>query len=134
MTEILQVVTDTDRRGAQVFAEDLHAALVRRGHGVTTVALAPGVVGGLDLEALGPRRRSVQTLRELRCAARRHEAVLAHGSTTLPMCALALVGTSVPFAYRQISDSLFWAPDRLRRLRVRIGLARAARVVALWTG
>jgi glycosyltransferase involved in cell wall biosynthesis len=36
--------------------------------------------------------------------------------------------------YRQISDSLFWANTRLRRARVRAGLRRAARVVALWPG
>jgi glycosyltransferase involved in cell wall biosynthesis len=36
--------------------------------------------------------------------------------------------------YRQISDSLYWAPTPARRTRVRVGLSRAARVVALWEG
>jgi glycosyltransferase involved in cell wall biosynthesis len=65
---------------------------------------------------------------------RRARVVVAHGSSTLPACAVASVGTGTPFAYRQISDSLFWAPTRLRRMRVRAGLARAAKVVALWSG
>ena len=40
--KVLQVVTDPDRRGAQVFAVDLGSALVDLGHDVDTVALAPG--------------------------------------------------------------------------------------------
>ena len=130
--KILQVITDTDRRGAQVFATDLQAGLERRGQAVETVALAPG--GSpvrLDLEVLGPSRLAPSTLTELRRRIRAADVVVAHGSTTLPACALAGVGTATPFVYRQISDSLYWAPTRLRRARVRAGLARAARVVAL---
>src|SRR4051812_300012 len=121
MNEILQVVTDDDRRGAQVFACDLHDALERREHVVTTVALAPGVVGGLDLPVLGSKRLAYGTLRALRRLADRHEVVIAHGSSTLPACALGLAASRTPFVYRQISDSLFWAPSRARRLRVRAG-------------
>lgn len=43
-------------------------------------------------------------------------------------------GSRKPFVDRQISDSLFWASTPARRLCVRVGLARAARVVALWEG
>jgi glycosyltransferase involved in cell wall biosynthesis len=128
------VVTDTDRRGAQVFATDLHVALADRGWTVRTAALAPGPTGGLDLPVLGPSRLNPRTLRALRAAARAADVVVAHGSTTLPACALALAGTGVPFVYRQISDSLFWASSPARRARVRFGLRRAARVVALWEG
>jgi glycosyltransferase involved in cell wall biosynthesis len=56
--------------------------------------------------------------------------VVAHGSSTLPACAGGLTGAGVPFVYRQISDSLFWAPTALRRPR-RLALGRARRVVAL---
>lgn len=126
------MITDTDRRGAQVFATDLAPALVERGHHVTTVALAPGTTDRrLDVPVLGPTRRDPRTLAALRRAARTADVVVAHGSTTLPACALALPGTGVPFVYRQISDSLFWAPTAARRLRVRLALARTARVVAL---
>jgi glycosyltransferase involved in cell wall biosynthesis len=59
------------------------------------------------------------------------DVVVAHGSSTLPACAIATVGSGIPFVYRQISDSRFWAPSGLRRLRVKAGLSRAAVVVAL---
>lgn len=129
---ILQVITDTDRRGAQVFATDLEPALFAQGLHVTTVALAPGTTSpALEVPVLGPTRRSPATMVALRRAARTADVVVAHGSTTLPACALALPGTGVPFVYRQISESLFWAPTPSRRRRVRAFLGRAARVVAL---
>jgi glycosyltransferase involved in cell wall biosynthesis len=131
---ILQVVTDTDRRGAQVFATDLHDALARRGQAVRTVALAPGGVGGLDLPVLGPTRRHPSTVKALRAACRDALVVVAHGSTTLPLCALVRPTTGTPFVYRQISESTFWARSSARRLRVRAALTAASRVVALWSG
>jgi glycosyltransferase involved in cell wall biosynthesis len=131
---ILQVVTDNDRRGAQVFATDLHHALVARGRDVRTVALARGAVGGLDWPVLGPSRRHPSTIRALRAEATRAAVVIAHGSTTLPLCALVRPTTRTPFVYRQISESLFWASTWSRRLRVRTALRASARVVALWEG
>jgi glycosyltransferase involved in cell wall biosynthesis len=131
---VLQIVTDTDRRGAQVFAVTLGGALTTAGAVVDTVALAPGEVGGLDLAVLGATRLGVTTLRALRRRARKCDVVVAHGSSTLPACAIATQGTGVPFVYRQISDSRFWARTGARRMRVRAGLGRAARVVALWSG
>src|SRR5256885_421281 len=131
---VLQVVTDTDRRGAQIFASDLEAALRNQGRKVTTVALAPGHAGGIDVPVLGPAPRRLVTLRTLRRAICHADVVIAHGSTTLPACAIASAGTGTPFVYRQISDSLFWADTRVKRLRVRAGLSRATRVVALWDG
>jgi glycosyltransferase involved in cell wall biosynthesis len=131
---ILQVVTDTDRRGAQVFATDLHDALARRGRAVRTVALAPGAVGGFDLPVLGPTRKHPSTVNALRAACRDAGVVVAHGSTTLPLCALVRPTTGTPFVYRQISESTFWAGSTARRLRVRAALGVASRVVALWSG
>ena len=131
---VLQVVTDTDRRGAQVFATDLGPALTRLGWEVRTVALAEGSVGGLDLPVLGPSRRSPRTLWALRRAMGDVDVVAAHGSTTLPACAIAGVGRRPPFVYRQISESRFWADTPARRARVRASLGRAAGVVALWPG
>lgn len=128
---VLQVVSSTDRRGAEVFALDLEAALGRRGLDVRTVALAPGSVGGLPVETLGRRRLAWSTLRRLRAAGRDAAIVVAHGSTTLPACALALAGTGVPFIYRNIGDPLHWADTASRRARVRALLARAAAVVAV---
>jgi glycosyltransferase involved in cell wall biosynthesis len=131
---ILQVVTDNDRRGAQVFATDLHHALVARGRDVRTVALAGGAVGGLEWPVLGPGRRHPSTIRALRTEATRASVVIAHGSTTLPLCALVRPTTRTPFVYRQISESLFWASTWSRRLRVRTALRASSRVVALWEG
>ncbi len=131
---ILQVITDTDRRGAQGFATALHTALEARGRVVRTVALAAGAVGGLDWPTLGPSRKHPTTFRNLRRATTDASVVIAHGSTTLPMCALVRATTSTPFVYRQISESTFWAPSRARRLRVRAALSMAAGVVALWRG
>lgn len=131
---ILQVITDNDRRGAQVFATDLHQALAERGRDVRTVALAPGAVGGLDWPVLGPTRKHPSTVKALRDAARHASVVVAHGSTTLPLCALVRITTRTPFVYRQISESTFWAGSPARLLRVRGALRLATRVVALWPG
>jgi glycosyltransferase involved in cell wall biosynthesis len=57
--------------------------------------------------------------------------VIAHGSTTLFACAVALPWSGIPFVYRQISDPLFWASTTARRLRTKAFLGRAARVVSL---
>lgn len=131
---VLQVVTDTNRRGAQVFAVDLDAALAKRGWTVRTVALTDEPGGDLPVPTLGPTRTSLTTLRGLRRLIDTADVVVGHGSTTLPMCAIAGVGTGVPFVYRQISDSLYWADTVARRLRVRLFLRRTAQIVALWHG
>jgi glycosyltransferase involved in cell wall biosynthesis len=130
---VLQVITDTDRRGAQVFATDLGAALGDE-LSVRTVALAPGREGGLDVDVFGASRLAPSTLRALRSAAGAADVVVAHGSSTLFACAAALLGSGRPFVYRQISDPVFWTPTASRRLRVRVALSRARRVVALWSG
>jgi glycosyltransferase involved in cell wall biosynthesis len=131
---IVQVVTDTDRRGAQVFATDLHDALVRRGRTVRTVALARGRVGGLEVPVLGPARTHPSTLRALHREAAAADVLVAHGSTTLFTCAAVRVTARTPFVYRQISDSRFWARTTARRWRVRAGMRAAARIVTLWSG
>jgi glycosyltransferase involved in cell wall biosynthesis len=116
-----------------VFALDLEAALAEE-FVMTTVALAPGRRRDLDVEVLGSSRLGGRTLRSLRRMARHADVVVAHGSSTLPACAVSLLATRVPFVYRQISDPVFWTPTAARRLRVRAALSRARHVVALWTG
>lgn len=97
-----------------------------------TIALARGRNDErLPVDVLGPTKLGHQTLVALRRQMRAADVVVAHGSSTLPACAIAGVGLRTPFVYRQISDSRFWAPSRARRLRVRLLMGRAARVVAL---
>jgi glycosyltransferase involved in cell wall biosynthesis len=129
MIDVLQVITSTDRRGAEVFATDLERALTARGRVVRTVALARGrQERGLEVPPLGARRLGLRTLGALRAEARGARLVIAHGSTTLPACALA---TRAPFVYRNIGDPAHWADTRARRLRTATLLSRARAVVAL---
>lgn len=128
---ILQLISDRDRRGAQVFAVDLAAGLRASGATVETVALEPGAHGDLlAVRALGNRRFGLGTFRELRNMARHSDVVVAHGSSTLPASALGLIGTGRPIAYRQISDPGVWASSWSRRLRVGVFLRRTQAVVA----
>ncbi len=137
---ILQVVSDNDRRGAQVFAGDLGTALGERGHDVQTAALEPGSArsapSGAHLHnpVLAPAWPRLRGLLRLRSAMKMVDVVIAHGSSTLPACALAGIGVRAPFVYRQISDPEVWTSTRLRRARTRAFLHRAARVVALSEG
>ncbi len=130
-TEVLQVITTTTRRGAECFAVALEPELVERGFSVRTVALCPASSPGLDVETLGSDRLGLSTLRALRAAASEASVVVAHGSTTLPATAIATVGCSTPFVYRNIGDPAFWMDSTRRRLTSRALLSRADRVVAL---
>jgi len=129
---LLQLITDRDRRGAQVFAVDLAVGLEALGATVQTVALAPGSHGDLlPVRALGTERLGLRTLRELRRLGPGHDVVIAHGSSTLPASVLALAGRGVPIVYRQISDPEIWAGSWPRRLRGAALLRRMSAVVAL---
>jgi glycosyltransferase involved in cell wall biosynthesis len=129
--QILQVITDTDRRGAQTFAMDLGDALRAEGESVRTVALAPGKQSSpLNVEILGARRRGPATLRALRSKMKTSDVTIAHGGATLMACAIAGF-PGERFVYRQISDSRFWANNWKRRLRTALSLRRASQIVAL---
>ena len=129
--KVLQVITDTDRRGAQLFAVSLAPELVRRGFAVETVALAAGTSASLDVEVLGSRPLGSTTLRALRERSKMAAVLVAHGSTALPACFLATLGTRRPFVYRNIGDPYYWGSTRARRARTMLFLSRASRVVAL---
>jgi len=128
--KVLHVVTDTDRRGGQIFARDLNDAMLSRGIDSGVSALAPGAVGGESFEVLGPSRFSPRTLGSAARRVRDVDVVIAHGSSTLPVCAL-VCGRRVPFISRQISETRFWSSTRFRRARVSTYHARAAHTVAL---
>jgi glycosyltransferase involved in cell wall biosynthesis len=129
----LHVITSDARRGAETFAVELTAALDARGQEVRTVALSSSDDPlALDVPVLGPARRSARTLSALRRAAKGADVVVAHGSSTLEACTVALAGTDVPYVYRSIGDPGFWVGGGIRRRGVGMLLRRAARVVALW--
>lgn len=131
----LHVITDTDRRGAQVFASDLVHGFNQLGLRTEMVALSKGTTSTLleGVSVLGERQRSLATLRALRRRMAAVDVTVAHGGATLLACALASLGRrrTRPFVYRQISDTRFWAPTLVRRTRVRFGMWRASHVVAL---
>jgi glycosyltransferase involved in cell wall biosynthesis len=130
--DLLQVVASTARRGAEVFACDLESALTEKGYRVRTLALAPtSDAAAIPVPTLGHTRLGLGTLRALRSAMAHTDIVVAHGSTTLPACALASVGLRVPFIYRNIGDPSFWNRGTWRRARTRFLLRRASMVVAL---
>jgi glycosyltransferase involved in cell wall biosynthesis len=132
---ILHVVAAAQRRGAETFAVDLAAALAERGLPSDVVAVAPGPgEGALDVEVLGPSALAPGTLRALRRRAAPATVVVAHGSRTLPACALGLAGRRAPVVYRSIGDPAAWAGGALRRRRTRLLLGRMAAVTALWPG
>ncbi len=128
---VLHVLTSNDRRGAQISALLVRDELARRGHRAEAVALT-GEGGGtrLDIPTLGPSRMSIQSLTELRRRARSADVVIAHGSTTLTACAVALRRNNPPFAYANIGDLSYWAGHGAKRLRVQLLLRRAAAVAA----
>ena len=129
---ILQAISDTDRRGAQMFAVYLGEALADLGHAVRTVALAPGTLPTtLEVPVLDGNATGWRALGALRRQMTDSEVTIAHGSSTLPACAIASLGPGRPFVYRQISDPEVWSATPLRRLRSRLALSRAAHVVAL---
>jgi len=129
---VLHVLTSAHRRGAESGAVALDHALRARGVQSEAVALTPAAHGtALDIEVLGRRSLFPSTLVKLRSRGLLVDVVVAHGSRTLPASAIALTGTGVPFVYKNIGDTTFWSDTRAKRIRVRAGLRRSARIVAL---
>lgn len=131
MRRVLHVTASNAGRGAERFALDLRDALAERGWPGDVVAVAPGSPPALDIHALGARWPSVRAISGVRVRARDVDVVIAHGSSSLPACAVAGVGLGVPFVYRNIGDPLVWARSAAARWRVGVALRRAAAVAAL---
>jgi glycosyltransferase involved in cell wall biosynthesis len=131
--EVLIVLASADRRGAEL--EGMALAEQLRTHGVpaSAVALAPGSAA-LAVPTLGHRPRAPTTLRALRRRARDARVVVAYGSTTLPACAIGLLGSRIPFVYRSIGEPGAWVRGRAHRARTGLLLQRSVHVVALWPG
>lgn len=139
---VLHLISDTDRRGGQVFASDLHDAFGRVGIDSEVVALRAGSVGGLDVDVVGGDRRAPATYARVRRLMASRDITIAHGSTTVLACAVAGMGPTGwrgagaghPFVTRQLSETAFWVNTRSRRLRVSAYLRRSRLVVALAPG
>jgi glycosyltransferase involved in cell wall biosynthesis len=132
---VVQIVTSTERRGAEVAATQLGDALSARGFGIETLALWPGSGDArLEIETLGRRRRDPAALTGLARQVRSASVVVGHGSATLPFGAAACTLTRTPFVYRSIGDPAYWATSAARRARVRLAIRRARLVVAIWPG
>lgn len=132
---VLQVVTSTDRRGAELFAIELGRELDDFGWTVRTVALAPGRgTSLLELDALGKKPLAMSTLRALRREMRAASVTIAHGSRTLPATALASLGVRARVVYRNIGDPSHWISSWNRRLRAGWAMRRATAVVGLTDG
>ncbi|MGH8893753.1 MAG: glycosyltransferase family 4 protein, partial [Actinomycetes bacterium] len=132
---VLHVLTRAHRRGAETFALVLHDELLRRDVTSSLVALAPAPAPAghvaLDVPVLGSRPRHPSTLWALRRAAGDADVIVAHGSSTLLACRLALLGAKTPFVYVNIGDPLYWAAAATRRWRVRWMLRGTSAVGAI---
>lgn len=129
---VLIVISSDARRGAEIEGVQLAAELTGVGFDARAVALSPSPERGVAVECLGRRRLGLVTLRRLRQLARSYDIVVAYGSSTLPACAIGLVGSSVPFVYRSIGDPTAWVRNGVHRWRTGLLFRRAAAVVALW--
>ena len=85
----------------------------------------------LDCPVLASHSIDRRALLALRRQMAESDVTIAHGSSTLPACAIAGLGPGRPFVYRQISDPEVWAATPMRRLRSRLALSRSTHVVAL---
>ena len=131
--KVLIVIASANRRGAEVEGVELARQLQLRGLEVSAVSLAPSSgVSGLAVDVLGAAPLGLATLRALRRRAKDVDVVIAYGSTTLPACAIALIGSRRPFVYRSIGDPRRWSKGGLHRLRTALLFRRARAVVALW--
>lgn len=129
---VLQVTASSQRRGAEVFAHQLGAALERQGWSSAAVAVSgTHRPSSLPIQILGERRFRPLTLLRLLRRARRADVMVAHGSSSLLPVFIAATLTRRPFVYRVIGDPSYWGKVRLAGLRIGLPLRRAERVVAL---
>jgi glycosyltransferase involved in cell wall biosynthesis len=135
---ILQLVQQPQRRGAEMFAYDLTAELLRRGHEVRTVYLYPASgqhalplrPGDVELAAnpghLFEKLPGVHpgVIRQLRHVVTEFDpdVVQANGARTLKYGAALKRLSNKPrfaFLYRSIGDPLVWVQGRMRRATYR---------------
>jgi glycosyltransferase involved in cell wall biosynthesis len=137
---VLGLISSTNRRGAELFANKVRNELNGNGFAVDLWALEAGATErGLDVPVLsaqrvGQGRLDLRAMRHLRSMVKDVEVVVAFGGATLTTSALATRGTGVPLVYRQIGDPAFWGSVRFADLRIGAPLRATTAVVALWQG
>lgn len=137
---VLGLISSTNRRGAELFANKIRNELHGDGFDVNLWALQAGATErGLDVpvlstQRLGQGRLDLRAMRRLRAMVKEAEVVAAFGGATLTTSALATMGTGVPLVYRQIGDPAFWGSVRFADLRIGAPLRATSAVVALWQG
>ena len=133
MMKVLIVVASSSRRGAELEGSQLAYELSQRSVDASVVALARSAsLDEIEVPVLGSTPLRPSTLRALRARAAGADVVVAYGSSTLPACAIGLLGTGTPFVYRSIGAPGAWLRGHLHRWRTGLMLRRARRVVALW--
>ena len=123
---LLHLISDRDRRGAQVAAVGVSNELASRGVVSEVLALGNGGGGGpLDVDVAPTNWRARARLM------RSYDLVIAHGSTTLEAAV-----TAVPrrFLYRSIGDPSYWLGRPTRRVSTAVRYQLAAGIVALYPG
>ncbi len=121
---VLHLISDTARRGAQVFAVQLAERLEGLGIDGSVAALVAS-----DQAATIPVQVLPASWRARRTEFARYNLVIAHGSTALDAAALAAPGR---FVYRSIGDPTFWLNSPQRRAKTGLLLRAAKAVVALY--
>lgn len=135
-------MTSRQRRGAEVFGEQLADGLSARGWDVVFRALvdaeeptvrAPALVER-DRSGLGPLDRDVIGALRRQVATHRSDVVFANGSATLRYAVASMVPRSrAKLVYGSIGEPAWWSSSRLARLRTRALLSRTAAVTSVST-
>ena len=132
---VLILLASDQLRGAEIEGASLARELRTSGWATEVLGLVRSEgATRLDIETLAVNPRDPRALWVLRRRAAEYDAVVAYGSTTLPACAIGLIGTGVPFVYRSIGDPGAWVRSSLHRRRTGWLFRRADAVVALWDG
>lgn len=144
--KIIQLITDSKRRGAQVFAGQLSDGLQRRGHQVLVVALYSSrdegdcLSGAAMIKFLGGKRKlfSIRLLMELRKVIREFspEIIQANGSDTLKYMVLATLWMKARpvLIYRNISMVGQWVSGGAKRRFYRYLFNKLDAVISLTRG
>jgi glycosyltransferase involved in cell wall biosynthesis len=138
---VLHVMATDQRRGAEIFADDLMRALEGEEVMQKAVVLRGGAANGDTMKGRRPRIGAavpglnvhVSVVRSLASAIAhwRPDVIQAHGGEALKYAVLATARRRIPVVYRRIGTSPGWIRKGPRRLAHAALMRRAARVVTV---